>query len=103
MDELDKYGSEKFVIKLLGGETSLVHNLNEVIEILRKYNLQRIEVFSNSLIRKRYPWILEDPSITYNEHLFYQIKNNQIEKLGNYDFLPENNFNNFNFYIRFYN
>jgi len=99
LDEFKKYGTNNFVVRLLGGEPALINNLNEVINILRSYNLQKIAVYSNSLIRKKYPWILEDDSIDYFEHLFYKIENKKILKLGNYEFFEENNLNNNNIVV----
>jgi hypothetical protein len=55
---------------------------------------------SNSLIRKFYPHILEDPEIIYIEHLVLDFYEDKIEKLGNYDFLPENDKNNYNLIIK---
>jgi len=55
---------------------------------------------SNGLIRNRYPEILEDPEIIYMEHLVLDFYEDRIEKLAKYDFLPENNNNNYNVIIK---
>lgn len=87
-------------ICLLGGEPGLIKNLDEVINEIKKYPNLVIQVLSNSLIRKFYPFILEDPEIIYIEHLVLDFHENKIEKLGNYDFLPENDKNNYNLIIK---
>jgi len=56
-------------------------------------------VLSNSFVRKRYPYILEDPTILYQEHLVLDFYEDRIEKLGNYDFFEENDNNNYNIII----
>lgn len=86
-------------ICLLGGEPGLIKNLNEVIAELKKYPNIVIQVLSNSLIRKFYPYILEDPDIIYIEHLVLDFYQDRIEKLGNYDFFEENDKNNYNLII----
>lgn len=84
---------------LLGGEPGLIKNLNEVIAELKKYPNIVIQVLSNSLIRKFYPYILEDPKIIYIEHLVLDFYQDHIEKLGDYDFFEENSKNNYNLII----
>ena len=86
-------------ICLLGGEPGLIKNLDEVIDEIKKHPNLVIQVLSNSLIRKFYPHILEDPEIIYIEHLVLDFHEDRIEKLGNYDFLPENDKNNYNLII----
>jgi len=87
-------------ICLLGGEPGLIKNLKEVIDEIKKYPNFIIQVLSNSLVRKFYPWILEDPEIIYIEHLVLDFYEDKIEKLGNYEFLEENNKNNYNLIIQ---
>ena len=84
---------------LLGGEPGLIKNLDAVIAELKKHENIVIQVLSNSLIRKFYPWVLEDPEIIYIEHLVLDFYEDRIEKLGQYDFLPENDLNNYNLII----
>jgi len=96
---LDKLKNYKIMINLLGGEPGLVKNLKEVIEEIKKYENFELSVLSNSFVRKRYPEILEDPSIYYIEHLVLDFTDNGIEKLGNYDFLEKNDNNNYNLII----
>ena len=84
---------------LLGGEPGLIKNLDAVIAELKKHENIVIQVLSNSLVRKFYPWVLEDPEIIYIEHLVLDFYEDRIEKLGNYDFLPENDLNNYNLII----
>lgn len=86
-------------ICLLGGEPGLIKNLNEVITEIKKHPNLVIQVLSNSLIRKFYPEVLEDPEILYIEHLVLDFYEDRIEKLGNYEFLPENDKNNYNLII----
>ena len=86
-------------ICLLGGEPGLIKNLKEVIDEIKKHPNLVIQVLSNSLIRKFYPWILEDPDIIYMEHLVLDFYEDRIEKLGNYDYLEENDKNNYNLII----
>ena len=86
-------------ICLLGGEPGLIKNLDEVIAEIKKHDNLVIQVLSNSLIRKFYPSVLEDPEIIYIEHLVLDFYEDRIEKLGNYEFLPENNKNNYNLII----
>lgn len=86
-------------ICLLGGEPGLIKNLDEVIAEIKKHDNLQIQVLSNSLIRKFYPHILEDPEIIYIEHLVLDFYEDRIEKLGNYDFFEPNNKNNYNLII----
>ena len=87
-------------ICLLGGEPGLIKNLDEVIAEIKKYPNLVIQVLSNSLIRKFYPHVLEDPEILYIEHLALDFYEDEIEKLGNYDFFEENDKNNYNLIIQ---
>mgnify|MGYP003624689866 FL=1 len=87
-------------ICLLGGEPGLIKNLDEVIAEIKKYPNLVIQVLSNSLIRKFYPHVLEDPEILYIEHLVLDFYEDEIEKLGNYDFFEENDKNNYNLIIQ---
>ena len=87
-------------INLLGGEPGLIKNLDEVIAEIRKYPNFIISVLSNSLIRKFYPHILEDPNIIYMEHLVLDFHEDRIEKLGNYPFIQPNENNNYNLVIQ---
>jgi len=84
---------------LLGGEPGLIKNLEEVITELKKHKNIVIQVLSNSLIRKFYPKVLEDPDIIYIEHLVLDFYEDRIEKLGNYEFFEENDLNNYNLII----
>lgn len=87
-------------ICLLGGEPGLIKNLDEVIAEIKKYPNLVVQVLSNSLVRKFYPHILEDPEIIYLEHLVLDFYEDRIEKLGNYEFLAENDKNNYNLIIK---
>lgn len=86
-------------ICLLGGEPGLIKNLDEVIAEIKKYENLQIQVLSNSLVRKFYPEILEDPEIIYIEHLILDFYEDRIEKLGNYDWFEPNDLNNYNLII----
>ena len=86
-------------ICLLGGEPGLIKNLDEVIAEIKKYENLQIQVLSNSLVRKFYPQVLEDPEIIYIEHLILDFYEDRIEKLGNFEFFEENDKNNYNFII----
>ena len=87
-------------INLLGGEPGLIKNLDEVIAEIKKYPNFIPSVLSNSLVRKFYPHILDDPEILYIEHLVLDFHEDKIEKLGNWPFLPENDLNNYNLIIK---
>jgi hypothetical protein len=86
-------------ICLLGGEPGLIKNLDEIIAEIKKHDNLIPQVLSNSLVRKFYPHILEDPEIIYIEHLVLDFYEDRIEKLGNYPFLPQNDKNNYNLII----
>ena len=66
---LDGLSPYKTRICLLGGEPGLIKNLDEVIAEIKKHENLVVQVLSNSLIRKFYPHVLEDPEIIYIEHL----------------------------------
>ena len=87
-------------INLLGGEPGLIRNLDEVIAEIKKHDNLLVSVLSNSFVRKRYPHILEDPTIFYIEHLVLDFHEDRIEKLGNFDFFEENDKNNYNLIIK---
>ena len=97
---LDYFKDHKIKINLLGGEPGLIKNLDEVIAEIKKNPNFIPSVLSNSFVRKRYPWILEDPDIYYVEHLVLDFHEDQIEKLGNYDFFGPNDLNNYNLIIK---
>jgi len=97
---LDCFKKYKVRINLLGGEPALIKNLKEVIDEIKKYDNFVCSVLSNSYVRKRYPDILEDPSIFYFEHLVLDFYEDRVEKLGNFDFLPKNEKNNYNVVIK---
>jgi hypothetical protein len=97
---LEYLGPYKARINILGGEPGLVKNLDEVIAEIKKNPNHIPSVLSNSLVRKFYPHILEDPDIYYVEHLVLDFHEDKIEKLGNWPFLPENDLNNYNLIIK---
>ncbi|MEO0335704.1 MAG: hypothetical protein AAF202_04895 [Pseudomonadota bacterium] len=97
---LECFSPYKTRICLLGGEPGLIKNLREVVDEVKKHENLVVQVLSNSLVRKRHPWVLEDPDIFYIEHLVLDFYEDRIEKLGKYDFLPENENNNYNLVIR---
>ena len=86
-------------ICLLGGEPGLIKNLDEIIAEIKKYPNLIPQVLSNSLVRKFYPHILEDPEVVYIEHLILDFYEDKIEKLGNYDWFKPNDLNNYNLII----
>ena len=95
---LKKY---KVRVNLLGGEPGLIKNLDEVISEIKKNPNHVCSVLSNSFVRKRYPHILEDKDILYVEHNILDWYEHEVTKLGNYgDFVPENDFNNYNVVVR---
>jgi len=98
-DILEYLSPYKVRIQLLGGEPGLIKNLDKVINEIKKHKNLIPSVLSNSFVRKRYPFILQDPSILYQEHLVLDFHEDRIEKLGNYDFFEENNNNNYNIII----
>ena len=86
---------------LLGGEPGLIKNLDEVIAEIKKNDNHVCSVLSNSFVRKRYPWILEDKEILYVEHNILDWYEHEVTKLGNYgDFVPENDMNNYNVVVK---
>lgn len=97
LDYLSPYATR---INLLGGEPALCHNLPEAIEIIKEYDNFLPSVLSNSLVRNRYPFILEDPVILYVEHLVLDFYEDEIKKLGKHDFLEQNDKNNYNLIIK---
>lgn len=97
---LSYFKEYKARFNLLGGEPGLIKNLDEVIAEIKKNPNHIPAVLSNSFVRKRYPFILEDPTIFYMEHLVLDFYGDKIEKLGNYDFFEENNKNNYNIIIK---
>ena len=99
-ETLEYFSPFKTRICLLGGEPGLIKNLAEVIDEVKKHENLVVQVLSNSLIRKRYPWVLEDPQIFYIEHLILDFYEDRIEKLGDYDFLQKNDNNNYNLVIK---
>jgi len=90
----------KVRINLLGGEPGLIKNLDEVINEIKKYPNFICSVLSNSFIRKRYPHILEDKDILYVEHNILDWYEDEVKKLGNFDYVSENDKNNFNVVVR---
>lgn len=98
-ETLNYFKGYKIRFNLLGGEPGLIKNLDEVINEIKKNPNHTPAVYSNSFVRKRYPFILEDKSIYYMEHLVLDFYEDKIEKLGNYDFFKENNRNNYNIII----
>ena len=97
LEYLSKY---KMRICLLGGEPGLIKNLDDVINEIKKYPNFVCSVLSNSFIRKRYPHILEDKEILYVEHNILDFYENEVKKLGNFDFVPENEMNNYNVVLK---
>ena len=90
----------KVRVNLLGGEPGLIKNLDEVIAEIKKNDNFVVSVLSNSFIRKRYPHILEDKDILYVEHNILDWYEDKVKKLGNFDYVPENDKNNFNVVVR---
>tara|TARA_B100000424_G_scaffold67817_2_gene50281 strand:- start:11242 stop:12051 length:810 start_codon:yes stop_codon:yes gene_type:complete len=97
---LECFKNHKIKINLLGGEPGLIKNLEEVCDKIKEYENFKLSILSNSLIRKFYPWVLNDPHIYYIEHLVLDFYEYKIEKLGNYDFFGENDKNNYNLIIK---
>ena len=90
----------KVRVNLLGGEPGLIKNLDDVINEIKKYPNFICSVLSNSFIRKRYPHILEDKDILYVEHNILDWYENEVKKLGNFDYVPENEYNNYNVVVK---
>ena len=97
LNYLSKY---KMRICLLGGEPGLIKNLDDVINEIKKYPNFACSVLSNSFVRRRYPHILKDPNILYVEHNILDWYEDRIEKLGSFDYVPENNYNNYNVVVK---
>ena len=90
----------KVRVNLLGGEPGLIKNLDEVISEIKKNPNHVCSVLSNSFVRKRYPHILEDKDILYVEHNILDWYEHEVTKLGNFDYIPENDLNNYNVVVR---
>ena len=90
----------KVRVNLLGGEPGLIKNLDEVISEVKKNPNHICSVLSNSFVRKRYPHILEDKDILYVEHNILDWYEHEVTKLGNFDYIPENDLNNYNVVVR---
>ena len=98
---LDYLKDYKIRICLLGGELEcLIKNLDDVINEIKKYPNFVCSVLSNSFIRKRYPHILEDKDILYVEHNILDWYENEVKKISNFDYVPENDMNNYNVVVR---
>jgi len=97
---LDYLKNYKIRICLLGGEPGLIKNLDDVINEIKKYPNFICSVLSNSFVRKRYPHILEDKEILYVEHNILDFYENEVKKLGNFDFIHENDMNNYNVVLK---
>ncbi len=97
LEYLKKY---KIRICLLGGEPGLIKNLDKVIAEIKKYPNFVCSVLSNSFVRKRYPEILEDKEILYVEHNILDFYEDEVKMLGNFDFVPENDMNNYNVVLK---
>ena len=90
----------KIRVCLLGGEPGLIKNLDDVIYEVKKNPNHVCSVLSNSFVRKRYPHILKDKDILYVEHNILDWYEHEVTKLGNFDYVPENDFNNYNVVVR---
>jgi len=90
----------KIRVCLLGGEPGLIKNLDDVIHEVKKNPNHVCSVLSNSFVRKRYPHILKDKDILYVEHNILDWYEHEVTKLGNFDYVPENDFNNYNVVVR---
>jgi len=90
----------KVRVNLLGGEPGLIKNLDEVISEIKKNPNHICSVLSNSFVRKRYPHILEDKDILYVEHNILDWYEHEVTKLGNFDYIPKNDLNNYNVVVR---
>ena len=97
---LECFKGTKLMAQILGGEPGLIKNLKEVVDEIKKYPEFRVAVLSNSLVRRKHPWVLEDPDIYYFEHLVLDFHEDRIEKLGGFDFFEENDLNNYNTIIQ---
>ena len=97
---LEYFKNYKIRICLLGGEPGLIKNLDDVINEIKKYPNFVCSVLSNSFIRKRYPHILEDKEILYVEHNILDFYEKEVKMLGNFDFVPENDKNNYNVVVK---
>ena len=97
---LEKLKNYKIRICLLGGEPGLIKNLDKVIAEIKKYPNFVCSVLSNSFVRKRYPEVLEDMDILYVEHNIEDFYEDEVKMLGNFDFVPENDMNNYNVVVK---
>ena len=97
---LEYFKNYKIRICLLGGEPGLIKNLDKVIAEIKKYPNFVCSVLSNSFVRKRYPEVLEDKEILYVEHNIEDFYKHEVKMSGNFDFVPENDMNNFNVVVK---
>lgn len=97
---LECFKGHNVIIQFLGGEPALTKNLKEAVDMVKEYPEFAVSILSNSLVRRKHPWVLEDPDIYYMEHLVLDFYEDKIEKLGNYDFFEENDLNNYNIIIK---
>jgi len=56
---------------------------DRVVFMIKEYDNFLPSVLSNSLVRNRYPFILEDPDILYVEHLVLDFYEDEIKNAGN--------------------
>ena len=89
----------KVRINLLGSEESLIKNLDEVIAEIKKmitllYQYYLILSYVKDIL------ILEDKDILYVEHNILDWYEDKVKKLGNFDYVPENDKNNFNVVVK---
>ena len=81
----------EFWISISGGETGLVENIVELLEILKKQNI-KILLDSNGLYRlKGYPLELID---RYYEHLVFDVEDKELKKFYELDFVYAKNVTN---------
>jgi len=97
---LEYFKKYKVRINLLGGEPALIKNLQQVTSEIQKYDNFVCCVLSNSLVRRKYPYILEDSKIFYFEHIVLDFYQDKIKKLGKFDFFAKNKNNNYNVVIK---
>jgi organic radical activating enzyme len=90
----------KIRVNLLGGEPGLIKNLREVILEIKKNPNFVCSVLSNSFVRRRYPEILKDKDILYVEHNILDWYEDEVKKLGNFNYVSENNYNNYNVVVK---
>lgn len=90
---LNNHPCDNMVVEITGGEPGLITNLSEVYNAIRDYyNVIRVDMVSNGLVRKMGYEFIRDKHFMYREHLVYDIVKGDMRKFYNVDFEFRQNF-----------